>query len=249
MRVAETSRFPPFFENSRGLGAAWPLLDRVPMTSHFLRAFLTVGAVTLFAPFARAEEAPPEVIIVPSTEAPVIVLPAQPAPPLPPKTHEEWYGYQTLIADGASVAAMIGGASFANDRVAERLLLAGGLGYVFGGPIVHWMHGNMGPGFGSLGLRVGAPLVGLFWGAVIGAAADTHGSEADSVAVGSAIGFLGGMAGAMLVDAALLAYEKVPGERPLESAKLVPAKPPLRLVPQLSIGRVGGATVGLSGLF
>lgn len=85
-----------------------------------------------------------------------------------------WYGWQSLIADGVAYGLGIG------------LLVDGtnrppGTGFSFGGslplyvtfntlvllgtPIVHWAHGNIETGFGSLGLRL-VPIGIMFYGAV-----------------------------------------------------------------------------------
>ena len=71
-----------------------------------------------------------------------------------------WYGWQTLALDGASLGGLgIGAELFAaqgsHETLAPQVLLWSGFaGSTVGAPIVHWVHGNVGKGFGSLGLRV-----------------------------------------------------------------------------------------------
>jgi hypothetical protein len=78
------------------------------------------------------------------------------------------YGGQTLAVDGLSVAGLgLGEVLFAAQGSRETALpialLWGGFGgTILGAPIVHFAHGNVGTGFGSLGLRLtGWTLVGL----------------------------------------------------------------------------------------
>ncbi|HVU03841.1 MAG TPA: hypothetical protein VHE30_18910, partial [Polyangiaceae bacterium] len=85
----------------------------------------------------------------------------------PPSTRT-WYGWQTLIADGVSAAALTAGeVSFSAQGSKETatptaLLLIGLSGATLGAPIVHWSHGRAGAGFASLGLRLSAlTLIGL----------------------------------------------------------------------------------------
>ncbi len=70
-------------------------------------------------------------------------------------THERyWYGWQTLIVDGASLA--VAGVGFGTGNTPT--ITVGELAYTFGAPIVHWTHGNVGFGFASLGLRIAGEL-------------------------------------------------------------------------------------------
>jgi hypothetical protein len=203
----------------------------------------------------------PAVIIVqdePAPAAPVAAAPsARPAADLRPlKMKEEWYGYQTLIVDGASSAMIFGPLLLGKGDPEGSVMLAGALTYIGGGPVVHWLHGNVGPGFGSFALRVGLPVSGAFWGAIGGAMLMPRNSE-HGFETGAAVGFFAGMAGASILDAGLLAYEK--GKDPEaydgDAAKAAPpkavAKPVglVRLVPQAAMLPGGGGSVGVSGVF
>jgi hypothetical protein len=84
-----------------------------------------------------------------------------------------------------------------------------GLGYLFAPSVVHFAHGNIGAGFGSMGLRAGLPLGGFLTGFVLGAGLASGESGAGWVGLGvGLIGFGLGMVGAIVLDTALLAYEK-----------------------------------------
>ena len=69
------------------------------------------------------------------------------------KTH--WYGLQNLIVDGGVIVGGLVLTGATNEAGGVVLVT----GYFFGGPIVHWSHGQVGRGFASLGIRVAAPLL------------------------------------------------------------------------------------------
>ena len=164
--------------------------------------------------------APPAQVDVPAPAGQVY------APAKPEKPQTTWYGWQTLIADGAA-AGLLGLTILSSDGNAANVLGTLSFGtYLLGGPIVHWSHGHGWTGFGSLAARVGFPLGGALVGVLIGAAA--CGSSEDEfipcpVAFG-AVGLLGGMVAAPVVDAAIIAREPVtrPAGPPLQ-ALLVPS--------------------------
>jgi len=82
----------------------------------------------------------------------------------PPPASEKyrWYGWQTLIADGASLAVGVTGAYFDSSRgtmTASTMGIATGvIGYAVAPPMIHWGHGHVAAGFESLGLRTGLPI-------------------------------------------------------------------------------------------
>lgn len=122
----------------------------------------------------------------------------------PPSTEKKWYGWQTLLVDGAVVVTSVAiGASTDAGSAAGTVYL---LGYALGGPIVHWANGQAGMGFASLGLRVGAPVVTGVLGGALGAAS----GDGYAVIGGAAIGIVAGSIGAIVVDAAVLARKTVP---------------------------------------
>lgn len=191
----------------------------------------------------------------PSQPAPTSQPAPAPAPaPYKPATHTEktWYGWQNLIVDAASITVLAIGVGQGTDG--SGLRVAGGLGYVFGSPIVHWVHGNIGPGFGSLGMRVLLPPIGLVVGIIVGAiagASDRNNSIEDassSIATGAVAGFFIGVAIPVALDAAVLGWEKneVPNTSRIPT---MPKTPALTMRPILRPTAGGGGFAGLGGTF
>jgi hypothetical protein len=159
------------------------------------------GQVTISC--AAAPSAPPP--------PPQVVLQPQTAPPAPttdvaPVSERKWYGWQTLIVDGAVLVASVAIAPVSSDGAAATFLVGNSLG----GPIVHWSNGQVGKGFASLGLRVGAPLVVAGTGAVIAlAAGGCHAHDCPAPAIGAGVGLLLGYVTAIVIDAAVIARKTV----------------------------------------
>jgi len=165
------------------------------------------------------------------------------------RTEKVWYGWQNLIADAASITILAIGVG--QGTGGSGLRVAGGLGYVFASPTVHWIHGNVGPGFGSLGMRVLLPPIGLVVGIVVGAiaGADQDNNSLDktgtAIATGAVAGFFIGVAIPVALDAAVFGWEKV--EVPNTARTLKP--PTLTMRPILTPTANGGAFGGLGGTF
>jgi hypothetical protein len=124
--------------------------------------------------------------------------------------------------------------AFGSAAAESEGLAFGSLGaYVIGPPIVHVMHGRPLRGLGSLGLRVGLPILGAF--AAVGLAQPCGGDFGciGEAALGTAIGFTGAIA----IDAAVLAYE----ERPTPSTQALSATPFAYVDGQRALFGVGGA--------
>ena len=173
--------------------------------------------------------------------------PAQPAqPPAKEKpavvTEKTWYGWQNLVADAVSVTVVSIG--IANESTG--LTTAGVIGYVFGSPTVHWIHGKIGWGFGSMGMRILLPPTGLVIGLVAGAIAG-EGRDDDALVTGMIAGFYVGVAIPVVLDAVVLGWEKneVPAEK--TSRMLQPEKLTVRPILRPTAG--GGAFGGLGGTF
>jgi len=114
-----------------------------------------------------------------------------------PRRH--WYGWQTLIADGAVLGFLT--AAVLDKEHSEFFGYSALAGYVVAAPIIHFTHGNPGRAFGSLGLRVGAPIVvSITAQAITGCGGDFCGVS------GLFFGAIGAL-GVMGVDAGLIAYE------------------------------------------
>jgi hypothetical protein len=98
---------------------------------------------------ARAEPAPPAAAALPT--------------PSGDRTQaaRRWYGWQTLVADGASFGVAVAGLRSVGGHPTLGVSLAsvGGAGYLFGAPAIHWAHRRPGAAGLSLSLRVGLPLV------------------------------------------------------------------------------------------
>jgi hypothetical protein len=130
------------------------------------------------------------------------------------ETETRWYGSHNLIVDGAVTALIIGGGA----AESSAALSAGAIGYLIGSPIVHWAHGNVAEGFGSLGLRVAAAGVLLVGTAMCVSSA--LGGTSDG---GCAVAVAGALSvpAVVAIDAAVLAYEEVPTAQ-VSSTRVVP---------------------------
>jgi hypothetical protein len=153
-----------------------------------------------------------------------------------------WYGWQTLIITGASVTLtpftlMTAGVSGA----------VGVGGLVFGGPIVHFAHGNVGRGFTAFGLNLGGAVVGGAIGAGVGFAASDQGVRDSELWIiyGGLVGGLVGITATNIIDAAVLAYDSRGSagsgmtSRPRKAATFLPT---------VDIGP-GRASLGVMGTF
>jgi len=97
----------------------------------------------------------------PISKSATIVPDDAPEPAKPPS--REWYGGQTLLADGLSATTFVLGAGADKSGF---LVGTGFLGYMLATPIIHWSHGHVGRGFGSLGMRLGG-VIGIGYGALL----------------------------------------------------------------------------------
>ncbi len=201
------------------------------------------------APFAHLALACALLLAVESTaradgNAATSELPA--APPPPP---DGWYGWQTLLVDGSSIAVTLAGAAWAsaapgNGTGPDVMLLHGAGGFALGGPIVHLSHGHPWRALGDLGLRLGAVVGGGILGLFIGGAAAGSCSNSDvgclPQAVAGGLVFAGlGVVTASAVDAAVFSYDRSP---------LPPPAPLFTLSPSFLMLKDGGA-VGVRGTF
>ena len=113
-----------------------------------------------------------------------------------------------LATDAAAFALLVPAAVAGaqnNDMAAESLVYTAFGSYVMGAPIVHAAHGNWGRAFGSLGLRVAAPILGAFLGAAM---EDCSGGDFCGAA-GGVVGLAVGAGTAIALDAAVIARETV----------------------------------------
>lgn len=175
-------------------------------------------------------------------------------PPTSGPTEKYWYGYQTLIADGASLGAMLlGSASPAFGYVGVG-------GYLAGGPIVHFANKNPGAAVTSMLMRPLLPVLGAVIGYAAAGSCRERPNEPGEIdifgdcflhGVGeAAIGALVGMSIAVTIDAAALARGERPVERAHEhEAKKVDGRVHVTGVAPSYDPRSGTASVGLGGTF
>lgn len=172
------------------------------------------------------------------------------AAPAPPSTRRRWYGWQTLVIDASAiatasaVAVLEPGGTAANGTGATVLFAMSGATYLFGGPIVHWAHRNVGKGFGSLALRTFGPLGLAGLGCL--AAGGPLGSGSGHGAACYVLGIGGAAVGAVTaitVDAAALAYDDAP-RTPSAFQRL----PQHAFAPTASVGP-GWIAIGAAGSF
>jgi hypothetical protein len=163
----------------------------------------------------------------------------------PPKPGH-WYGYQTLGVDLGALALL----ALSVQSESGGLALASLGTYVVGPPIVHFAHGNIGKGFGDLGLRLGLPvggaLVGVGFACVLGGCGG-HGDFAGyAAAFGGLVGGASGGVAAMIIDWALLSRE--PSRQAPREPRDAGARRPVTLTPSVAVPPSGGA-LGLGGVF
>ncbi len=163
-------------------------------------------------------------------EEPVAPLIAtQPAPA------QTWYGWQTLLADGAGIAGFAGCVNLLDNSDAEGICV---VPFLLAAPAVHIAHGNPGRAGISFLLNGGLPIAG----ALIGAAAADCGNGDFLCGLGeAAVGLLIGVGVAATIDAAIsFDSEAAP---PRAVARRAPT-----LLPTVSLTS-GSAGLGLAGRF
>jgi hypothetical protein len=174
---------------------------------------------------------------VATTVAPTVTSTA-PAPTYQRVPRKVWYGWQTLVVDGAGLLVAALAASNESDGMAG----VASLNYAVGAPIVHAAHGEGIRALASVGLRTALPgAIGLLAYGLN----DGSGSSQDSAVVG---GIVLGAIGAIALDAGVLAYEEHCGcERDAKATKKSVAKS-FTITPSVA-PRAGGATLGVVGNF
>lgn len=198
---------------------------------------LAVGSVLL----AEAAQAAPSAGAV----APVVT-------PLPPANApggstaaapRYWYGWQTLIADAAAVAVGSGCLYlYLKDVIDADDGKQCFVPFVLASPGVHLVHRGPLRALGSLGLRVGLPVLGL----LVGLGSDDGNSGGDQSGLhfdGAVSGFALGLVLGLAIDT-LLAFDPV-GPSPAGSPS---ATATAHLAPTFQV-RPGGGAVGLVATF
>jgi hypothetical protein len=119
--------------------------------------------------------------------------------------HEVWYGWQTLAVDAAAVALLAFEPAF-DARLPSRAPSIGV--YAIGPAVIHFSHGSVGKGLGSLALRIAMPFLGFRFGNLLSESLQwPSGSGMEA----SAVGALVGGAGAMALDATLIGWDRWQG--------------------------------------
>lgn len=194
-----------------------------------LAGLLGLTALTEGSP-ARAQTPEPSVEESPQSSSTVV-----------PKG--EWYGWQTLLADGATIAITGLSAKLPQTEHAYGYFFAGG--YFLGAPLVHLMNENFRGAGISLGLRLFLPLAGGLAGLGIGTATDTNSGGFDLFPLGMAVLGAGiGMLTAVVLDAALIARTSPPETR----SALATRPHALRIVPTFGV-TPRNASAGVAGVF
>jgi hypothetical protein len=154
-----------------------------------------------------------------------------------PPVEPHWYGGSVLLADGLSLGLFAGGAA-----VTPSLAIAGAAGWVLAAPIIHASHAGFGHAAGSLGLRLGLPLLGMLLGAAAVDGCWREPNASDACEAGMEVGgFMLGAVVAEILDVAWLARD----EHPIAS----PPAPSHPTVQFALTPRSGGAVLGLGGSF
>lgn len=211
-------------------------------TSRTLATSVVFTSMMAFAARAGAEAPPPPgsasapvAAPLPSaTTGPLYALP----PPQPPR--EVWYGWQTLIAAGASMTVGLVPIFF-GEGVALYTYPVGIGGSVFSGPIVHWAHGRVGRGFAVLGMNLG--FTGLGLGLSIPIACAVEKCDGFYFTYGMLSSYVGAAIGVALDVALLSTYTPPP-----PSAFTKPPSVLASMVPILDVGR-GRAVFGVGSAF
>ncbi|HYV46544.1 MAG TPA: hypothetical protein VFA20_16880 [Myxococcaceae bacterium] len=172
-----------------------------------------------------------------------------PPPPAEPTTlpattpAPTWYGWQTLIADGAVILVTGTGFILATNGYAKpgnSIAGAGGGSYVIPAPIVHLVHGNVWGALGSFGLKVLFGMGGMLLGVVLDVA--RHGLSSTYHLGELGVGLTVMMTLGAIVDAQRLAWEPTPANPPASKTPLV------RMTPFMGVAR-GAPMAGLTGIF
>lgn len=196
----------------------------------------------------------------PSATAPapskVVVNPPGGAPDKPKAQYENvWYGWQTVVADGAAVGLFLLGSAIRQPSVQWV-----GYGtFVLAPGIVHIVHGGIGKAFGSMAMRLLLPPVTVGIGALIGliAAADSNGANSSGdplvptkgnlkgAGLGAFVGLAAGVFICTLADAAVLGFEKQRVDGGSDEARRRKAlEPSFAVVPVLAPNTQGLGVVG-----
>ncbi|HEY6458526.1 MAG TPA: hypothetical protein VIY73_00195 [Polyangiaceae bacterium] len=170
-------------------------------------------------------------------------------PDAPPPTERHWYGWETLLVDAGALTTMIAGAVAQSTAVG----VTGVTAYALGPSVVHAARGRGEAALVDASVRVLLPV----FSATVGYAIDVGTSPPcapDEILClrglgGLAAGLVVGYVGAVIIDASVLAWDRVPlspdrapaAEQPASAARI-------RWAPTVGITQQG-ATAGVVGAF
>jgi hypothetical protein len=158
-----------------------------------------------------------------------------------PATERSFYGWQILLVGGLGGALTAASMALPDRPIGGLPATAGftvGLPiYVFGGPVIHWMHGHFTEGLLSFGANIAIPFAAGI--AAMGTLPDRH-----------TVGFARGAAvGALVVpvlDALILGWEDVPTEVMTQG---VGSSIGVALSPAIEVQPQGRVVLGLRAVF
>jgi hypothetical protein len=118
------------------------------------------------------------------------------------------YRLYLLATDAAALTFVIGGAALQN-QASMPVVYTGVAAYALGAPMVHVAHEQPERALGSLGMRLGFPVLGAALGYGLTAATCDPNTSGEFGCLGAAVlfiggGFFGGVLSAMIVDDAIL---------------------------------------------
>jgi hypothetical protein len=120
-----------------------------------------------------------------------------------PEPKPRWYGWQTLIADGASFALLFAGGVSDSQEVMGLSVVS----FALASPMIHVAHGNPGRTAISAALRIGLPAMSYFAWSEIGCLDGCRRGFFDEQLMFGVMGALVGSAAAAAIDGAGLAWE------------------------------------------
>jgi hypothetical protein len=176
---------------------------------------LSALALGFFAPNVAAQAAP-----VGATTAPAPhTVNAAPQEETPFQVdNRRWYGWQGLAVDAGVSAAWLAAIALESadgdvsgyerrETMAQGLMIAGGVGYMAGGPTTHWLHGRRWQALGSFGMRGSLPVVGGLIGLNAATCPPPTGDYGNCGLPELLLGAAAGAVVAMALDASLFAWE------------------------------------------
>lgn len=166
----------------------------------------------------------------------------------PRGTKKRWYGWQTLMADGASllVVPVVGGVILPKGEHDDAIALAAVGGYALAPGAIHLAHGRPGAAAASVGLRVGMPITG----GLLGLAVSKGNCHTELCGLdGAVLGFALGAVGAIAIDAAALSRETVEEEDGKPTSASASRPKAITLTPSGGPRKEGGFDVGVAAVF